>query len=362
MALSQTRSRFTQSCIPDFLRSGWVFSTAHEDLLIGWGQFQWLSDLVGDECALYAPDFYLTESKPWLLSERWAVVSRRELRQILGNSSVGLRLDWKEPSREAFAQTFSFLKEQMLSGELKKAVPVVFAEAQGELTDSQRLALLQNILEFQAPIRAYGFWTQDEAFMGVTPEVLFSQVDEQTVQTMALAGTMRLPATAEERGYFLKDPKERHEHQLVIDDIQNVLAQFGKVVTQETHLLELPYLLHLKTDLQVRLSDESKFSDLVRVLHPTPALGVSPRSLGLTWMKTWDDAALRGRFGAPFGIRHQGSAMNIADCLVAIRGVQWKNGHWRLGSGCGVVSQSELEKEWRELTLKRESVKRMLGL
>ncbi|MNL49201.1 chorismate binding enzyme [compost metagenome] len=48
-------------------------------------------------------------------------------------------------------------------------------------------------------------------------------------------------------------------------------------------------------------------------------------------------------------------------CLVAIRNMQWNGQFAMIGSGCGVVAASELEREWRELYQKRLSVKKILG-
>jgi menaquinone-specific isochorismate synthase len=46
---------------------------------------------------------------------------------------------------------------------------------------------------------------------------------------------------------------------------------------------------------------------------------------------------------------------------VAIRGVWWEGNRLRLPAGCGVIEASRLVNEWRELRLKREAVKRVIG-
>jgi isochorismate synthase EntC len=48
---------------------------------------------------------------------------------------------------------------------------------------------------------------------------------------------------------------------------------------------------------------------------------------------------------------------------VAIRNIQFnENGVVSLGSGCGIVNSSELQSEWQELLLKRQTVREMLGI
>ena len=48
--------------------------------------------------------------------------------------------------------------------------------------------------------------------------------------------------------------------------------------------------------------------------------------------------------------------------VVAIRGVSWSGNEVSLATGCGIVAGSELEREWRELALKRHWVRQSLGL
>jgi menaquinone-specific isochorismate synthase len=204
--------------------------------------------------------------------------------------------------------------------------------------------------------------------LGATPEVLFSVAgveDSTIVQTVALAGTRAAEPGAAHA--LLADSKERYEHQLVIDDLLETLAPLGRVEIGQTRVVELPTLIHLKTPINVRVprstSTPISTEGLARRLHPTPALGVSPRRLGFSEILRWDGGESRGGFGAPFAVDATlADGTRICECVVAIRNIQWHDGTIRLGSGCGIVPASDIEREWRELKLKRESVKKMLGL
>ena len=57
-------------------------------------------------------------------------------------------------------------------------------------------------------------------------------------------------------------------------------------------------------------------------------------------------------FGAPFGLYQDGDF----EALVAIRMMGWYGDQFRLPSGCGVIQESRLVSEWRELALKRDAV------
>ena len=47
---------------------------------------------------------------------------------------------------------------------------------------------------------------------------------------------------------------------------------------------------------------------------------------------------------------------------MAIRMVHWLGKKVSVPSGCGVIEESRLVSEWRELRLKRESVRSMFGV
>ena len=345
--------------VSEFVKSGWIFSLSDGRFVVGWGPLEFSDRATAQQPTIFAPDFYLETKKPWLSTASWALFSRDQLKASLPDNPV-TALNWVEPSRDDFFKTLQFLKETFYSGLAKKAVPVVFAKSKSKRDSNSVLALVSQALKAPSELRIYGFWNESEGMLGATPEVLFKRSSNR-IESMALAGTRRGQLTIEDERNFLGDRKERHEHQLVIDDIRACFARWGTPLVGETRVLRLPTLAHIFTPIEVECSSEVNFNDIARTLHPTPALGVAPRELGLKWMKTWDQT-VRDRFGAPFGLSWAGE---IEECLVAIRNVQWHDNDerdWKLGSGCGIVSESEPENEWQELKAKRESVRRLLGV
>jgi menaquinone-specific isochorismate synthase len=102
--------------------------------------------------------------------------------------------------------------------------------------------------------------------------------------------------------------------------------------------------------------EERSFVQWVKWLHPTPALGVYP--LGHA-PHGFYEAPFRDHFGAPFAFVDPN---HFEHCLVGIRNIQWNKNSVRLGSGCGIVAQSDVEQEWAELACKRKSVREILCL
>ena len=348
-----------------FLERGWLLALDSERVLIGWFDD---AHEASDGVQLFAPDFYLQDSlnTSRRLTCSYQILERSHLRSWLEKAAppdVIAPLRWHEPEQVDFNRQFQVIREGFRSHGLQKAVPVVFASAKAEMSREFHVHLLRNALAQPTHLYPYGVWDQTCGMTGVTPEILFSQTNEDDLQTVALAGTRRKTERADEdRRAIFDDPKERHEHQLVIDDIREVLSAIGEVTVGSTQVLELPTLFHLKTKLSCRLRSRNAFEDIARRLHPTPALGIAPRRLGFEAMKTWEPAIDRRRFGAPFGASYIDNGVEKRHCLVAIRNIQWQGQHVWLGSGCGIVPASDPEREWAELSLKRESVRRMLKI
>ena len=361
------RSDFDSAALQVFLKSGWMLALDAQRFLVGWGEWSQSKEPSTEpgQCSLFAPDFYLEASEPWRSTHSWDLVDRhRFVSLVLAGVAHNVNANdqgfqWLEPTESEFAEgPWREIRKGFSDRGLQKAVPVVFSRARTAISIAAVLKRLVAPVPRAEHLRAYGFWDSGLGMIGATPELLFSARPESgVVETMALAGTR---GKDEDRAaiQLLADAKERYEHQLVVDDLKARLSAIGDVSIGPTQVLELPALYHLHTRVQARPRRAPSFMEMVRVLHPTPALGVSPRAAGFAEMRRWDDPSARLRFGAPFGAVWP-EGMN---CVVAIRNIQWAGDEVRLGSGCGVVPESQVEREWQELALKRSSVKRLLGL
>jgi len=294
-----------------------------------------------DRPVFYAPDFFLDNDQPWLSFGNFSIQDAFDL------SVSPQNLNFSEPSREPFLWRANGLLEAIARKELNKAVPVEFAVAPGESFEIPISRLPESNQVFP-----YGFWTESEGMLGATPEILF-QMNGYHLQTMALAGTAATTAPS-----LFENPKEMHEHRLVIEDIEKNLRPLGRVEIFETSEKVLPNLKHLFTPIRVELRERVSPETLVQILHPTAALGGFPREIAKTWLRKQPEASIRRRFGAPFGFVDGDAAMFV----VAIRNIQRFDKKIWLGSGCGIVEGSVPENEWQELKLKRQSVRDMLGI
>lgn len=196
------------------------------------------------------------------------------------------------------------------------------------------------------------------ALVGVSPERLAS-CSGGTVVADALAGTApRGRDGAEDQRLataLLDDAKVAEEHRLVVEQIRTALEPLctGLMVPQAPDLLRLPRIQHVWTPLRGHLRPRVGLLELARALHPTPAVGGSPRREALAWLAQ-EPVEPRGWYTGAFGWLDrdgEGELSVVLRCgLVNERTVD-------LFAGAGIVSRSQPEEElaeteWKLLTMR----------
>jgi len=332
--------------------------TAPGRVFIGWGPFEQLPFRRPDRPAFFVADFFLDDPHPWRHPAAWEETTFDELASRFEERGAP-RVAWDATSAEEFTKLFDSAHEAMERGDFKKIVPVIFESGRfTERCDEWWRWFFTRLGQLPAGMRGYGYSYQSHGLAGATPEFLFES-SARGYRTMALAGT-RSVARAEE---LLRDPKELREHRFVVDDIVRRLAPFGNIEIGPLGTLRLPKIAHLITPIffsESGGSERMSFAEMVRRLHPTAALGVSPRSeAGERWLREADRGVKRRTFGAPFGLERED---RTALALVAIRNLDWSGEHVRVGSGAGMLLESRVEREFEELREKREQVKALFGV
>lgn len=316
-----------------------VFGTRTGEVLVGYGPFTAQSEAPDAGVAFYKNDFSLSAEKPWLIPDRVEVLEA-------GKKSPLSPIEWEELDPGPFAEVFREVSSAISQGVIEKSVPVVTVNGKGRVSPDD---LLERLLDLPTNLRPYGWIGEDEGFLGATPEVLFRYFDGR-IYTMALAGTAR----SEESALFAIDDKEIREHEFVAQTLIAKLSDLGMVIRQERGILDLGKLIHFQTLIKVELYRYELIQTLIERLHPTPALGPLPRTPEtMALLKEWRERLnCPAEFGAPFGLYRDGDF----EALVAIRMTAWKGDQFQLPSGCGVIQESRLVSEWRELGLKRDAV------
>jgi menaquinone-specific isochorismate synthase len=329
--------------------------TAPGRIFVGWGPFDALPFRKPGHPAFFRTDFFLDEARPWLHPAKWEEMAIGEFAANFPVESV--EVEWTAVADHEFEDLFDSAQAGIERGEFKKIVPTVFETGHLVRPANPWQHFLTRLESLPRGLWGYGWSIGTRAVVGATPEVLF-QSHGRGYATMALAGT-RPVGRAEE---LFRSTKEMREHRFVVDDIARRLAPFGNVEIGALGLMRLPNIAHLITPIFFMESGAERmtFADMVRRLHPTAALGVSPRSeAGERWLRESDRLTGRRGFGAPFGIERED---HVALALVGIRNIEWRADVLRIGSGAGLLAESVLEQELEELRQKRDQVKALFGL
>jgi menaquinone-specific isochorismate synthase len=324
-------------------------------MVCGFGPFTSRDRSPGEGVAFYVNDFELSDPEPWKIPAEWSMAPDlgRVRAAVNGAGSQRPRIEWEIPGEAGFHAVYDDIMREIAAGRLAKSVPVL--TERGVLAGGEIDALLPALDDLPAALFGYGCRFGDAGMLGATPELLMA-VHGRHLETMALAGT----TPAEQAAAFEADAKEIAEHEFVADDLVAKLGALGEVRRERRQLLGLGPIAHFLSPIHVDLREEPDLDALIRLLHPTPALGALPRVREvLDRLRRYrGELGAPARFGAPFGVRVQGAF----HAVVAIRHVSWRGREVSLPVGCGVIAASEFRKEWQELVLKRSAVKRLLGL
>ena len=200
-----------------------------------------------------------------------------------------------------------------------------------------------------------------QSFIGASPERLL-RVREGRLTTEALAGSVRRGASASEDaalgGALLGDEKELREHRLVIASIERRLAPLGIKPEHPGRptLFRLANVQHLHTPVEAALPAGVRLLDALARLHPTPAVGGTPREAAVPHIRALEGFP-RGLYAGALGwIDAQGGG----EFFVGLRSALIDGANARTYAGAGIVAGSSPEKEFAETELKFRAMQEAL--
>ncbi|HLU12099.1 MAG TPA: chorismate-binding protein, partial [Oceanobacillus sp.] len=159
---------------------------------------------------------------------------------------------------------------------------------------------------------------------------------------------------------MLDSPKDRQEHAFVVSAVRERVRPYAKTmdVPDQPQIYRLQNIQHLYTPVRAELETHFDVLDLVGELHPTPALGGSPRRAALEAIDQLETEE-RGWYAAPVGwVDANGDGV----FAVAIRSAVSAGNRARLYAGVGVVAESDPDKEWEETGWKFKPLLTALGV
>ncbi|MDQ4039654.1 MAG: isochorismate synthase [Actinomycetota bacterium] len=195
-------------------------------------------------------------------------------------------------------------------------------------------------------------WTYElDGLVGATPELLVRRTGFQ-VTSRVLAGTAARAGQGKDEAVgrdLLASAKNQDEHRYAIASLAEALAPFCSTLTVPApHLLTLPTLMHLATDVSGELSGHPDLLDILAAVHPTAAVCGTPRDVAIDLIAELEDMD-RGRYAGPVGWL---DAAGNGEFGVALRCAQIEDRALRLFAGCGIMADSDPQAELAEAQVK----------
>ncbi len=290
--------------------------------------------------------------------------------QIISPSSFLLPPSSKESSlssRQRYHIDFSNFHSNLLNGEFQK---IVLSRCIQEPRKEEQLpmTLFQTACELYPRMFISLVYTpQSGMWLMATPEILLEGGGNDW-HTIALAGTMKLegeslsfdspPVKGEAR---LSDiawtTKNIQEQRYVATYLMECLEHFSSQITEEgPYTARAANLVHLRSDFNFVLEDTRRIGELIRALHPTPAVCGLPKQQTFDFIRRNESQSRRyySGFSGPFNPEVD------THLFVSLRCMQILDDCYCLYAGGGLLRDSVEDQEWEETEAKLETMRSLL--
>ena len=252
--------------------------------------------------------------------------------------------EWRDQVAEAVAA--------IRAGAMRK---VVLSRSVAITTDvaAEPFDVVHTLAEQYPRCYAFGWQMYGGTFVGASPELLVDRRGNE-VAANPLAGSAPRGEGEDEDRYLgqelMTSGKDRIEHALVVEDIA---ARLGEYVSRldvpaAPSLARMATVQHLSTHIGGTLRGDTHVLELTGVLHPTPAVGGTPRDDALAFIAKVESAE-RGWYTGAIGWVEAGGDGEVA---LALRCGVLRGPVAHLFAGAGIVADSDPERELVETRLK----------
>jgi anthranilate synthase component 1 len=265
-------------------------------------------------------------------------------------------------TKEVYEQMVRQAQERILDGDVYQLVP------------SQRFRIEDppEPLEAYRRLRRlnpspYGFLLEWGGFalVGASPEMLV-RVQDSEAETLPIAGTVPRGATVQEDAVLFEalkaNPKERAEHQMLVDlarnDLGKVAIPGGVRVEQPMALQRTSHVLHLTTTVKGTLKPGVDALDVLAAAFPAGTVSGAPKLRACQRIAEME-GEVRGPYG---GVLLRLGADGALDTALILRTAVYAEGVAYIQAGAGVVRASQPEAEYFETLHKLGAVAAALGV
>ncbi len=194
-----------------------------------------------------------------------------------------------------------------------------------------------------------------QVYLSLSPE-LFFRVDGREMMTRPMKGTARRGRhNAEDKAiaeWLRSDEKSQAENLMIVDLLRNDVGRISEIGSVEVSDLfkveKYASLFQMITTVRARLRSDISYSDMFRALFPCGSVTGAPKIRSMEIIRELE-ARERGIYTGAIGFI---SPQRQAVFSVPIRTVALEDGKGKMGSGSGIVWDSDAVSEFRECQLK----------
>jgi isochorismate synthase len=260
---------------------------------------------------------------------------------IQGNLSVLEKLTFvnltsESNQKEAFENLVSKGVLAIQQGEFDK---VVLSRKMVLKKQISIVATFQNLIAtYPTAFRYLFFHPKIGLWMGATPEQLV-KINQNQFETVALAGTQLYSENV------IWETKEKEEQQFVTNYIlDKVTSKVNELIVTDAETVKAGNLTHLKSFIRGNLTSDFQANDLIKTLHPTPAVCGLPKDRAIDFILK--NEGYNRKYYAGFLGEYNNE--NLTDLFVNLRCLEVENDVVNIYVGCGITKDSNPEKEFIE--------------
>lgn len=259
-------------------------------------------------------------------------------------------------SEEEFSRKIEEAQDAIKRGDFNQVVLANSLEADYEGSLLGTYGILRTINP--SPYMFY-LGNSDVEIVGASPETLV-RVEENVVRTFPLAGTRpRGRDQVEDKEFeaeLLADPKEVHEHEMLVDlgrqDLNKVCVPETIKVAKKMTVERFSHVMHLGSTVEGNLRSGFDALHALEATLPAGTLSGTPKVKACQLINDLEGQK-RGIYGGAIG--YLGFNGNLDTCI-AIRLAYQKNGKVYVRTGAGIVSESDPRKEYEECNHKAKAM------
>jgi len=261
-----------------------------------------------------------------------------------------------------YMQAVERCREYILAGDVFQVVP----SSRATLPFSSDTTKLYRALRLVSP-SPYMYYLRLNGLdiVGASPETMV-RLEDGMLTVRPIAGTAQRGATREEderlATALLADPKERAEHNMLVDLARNDLGRIGAPgsveVSQYMQVEHFSHVMHLVSTVNARLAEGLGAIDALRATLPAGTLSGAPKIRAMEIINELEPYK-RGVYSGAVGYLDWRGNLDTA---IPIRTFVIADGKAHIQAGGGIVADSDPHKEWKETLNKRRALFKALAL